>query len=102
MKPTSPIMIFKSPFFSSDVFSHLSPSLVKFLTANFLWNKIYKTPTFTWITPYVTIFTMLEAITTSQDGMSDEFSWNNVAELRKRGIFGGFSEERMNLSFEVI
>ena len=31
----------------------------------------------------------------SQDGMVDEVSSNIVAEMKNRGIFGGFSEERM-------
>ena len=38
---------------------------------------------------------MFEAIRTSQDGISDEVSGNIVAEFRKRGTFGGFSEERI-------
>ena len=32
--------------------------------------------------------------------MADEVSGNIVAELRKRGTFGGFSEERMHLVLE--
>ena len=34
--------------------------------------------------------------------MSDKASGNIFAELRKRGTFRGFSEERMNLMLEVI
>ena len=34
--------------------------------------------------------------------MVDEVSVNIIAELRKRGIFGGFSEERMHLFPEGI
>ena len=34
--------------------------------------------------------------------MSDEVSGNIVAQLRKRGIFGGFSEERMQSLLEVM
>ena len=34
--------------------------------------------------------------------MADEVSWNIVAELRKRGTFGGFSEEIMKLFLEGI
>ena len=45
---------------------------------------------------------MLEAIRTSQDVMADEVSWNIVAGLRKRGTFGGFSEEIMQLFLEGI
>ena len=47
-------------------------------------------------------FTMMEAIRTSQDGMADEVSRNIVAELRRRGTFGGFSEERMQSVLEGI
>ena len=36
----------------------------------------------------------------SQDGMVDEVSGNIIAELRKRGDFGGFSEERMQSFIE--
>ena len=43
---------------------------------------------------------MMEAIRTSQDGMADEVSRNIVAELRRRGTFGGFSEERMQSLIE--
>ena len=43
---------------------------------------------------------MLEAIRTSHDGMADEVSGNIVAELRKRGIFGGFIEEKMQSVLE--
>ena len=45
---------------------------------------------------------MLEDISTYQDGLSDETSGNIVEELRKRGTFGGFSEERMYLLLEVL
>ena len=38
---------------------------------------------------------MLEAIRKYQDGIVDEILGNIVAELRKRGTFGDFSEERM-------
>ena len=100
MKPKSTKMIFKGPFFSSAVFTHLSPSLIKLSTANFPWNKTYKTPTFTGVTPYVTILTMLEAIRTSQDSMADELSGNIFAQLRKRGTFGGFGEEMMQSLLE--
>ena len=34
--------------------------------------------------------------------MADEVSWNIVAGLRKRGTFGGFSEEIMQLFLEGI
>ena len=47
--------------------------------------------------PHVAILNMLEAISTSQYSMSDEVSGNIVADLRKRGTFGGFSGERMQL-----
>ena len=43
---------------------------------------------------------MLEAIRTSQNGMVDEESGNIIEELRKREIFGGFSEERMKSLLE--
>ena len=94
MKPTSPKMIFKVLFFFS-FFYHFSPSLINLSTEKCPWNKPYKTPTFTGIPPNVTILTMLEVIRTSQDGMEDEESGNIVSDLRKRGTFGGFSEERM-------
>ena len=45
---------------------------------------------------------MLEAIRKSQDGMADEVSVNIVAELSKRGIFGGFIEERIQQLLEGI
>ena len=45
---------------------------------------------------------MLEAIRISQYGMVDELSVNIIAELRKRGTVGGFSEERMQLLLEVM
>ena len=43
---------------------------------------------------------MLEAIRISQDGMVDEVSGNIIADLRKRGTFGGFGEERMQSLLE--
>ena len=43
---------------------------------------------------------MLEAISTSQDSMADEVSGNIVAQLKNRGTFGGFSEERTQLVLE--
>ena len=97
MKPTSPKMSFKIHFLSSAVLAHRFPSLIKISTEKFPWNKTYKTPTFTGITPNVTILTMLKAIRKYQDGMADEVSGNIVADLSKRGAFGGFSEERMQL-----
>ena len=39
---------------------------------------------------------------TSWDSMVDEVSGNIVAELRKRGTFGDFSEERMKSLLEVM
>ena len=45
---------------------------------------------------------MLEAIRISQDGMADEVSGNIVVQLRKRGTFGGFSEERMQSLLETM
>ena len=45
---------------------------------------------------------MLEDNRTSQDGMLDEVSVNINADLRNRGIFGGFSEERMQLLLKGI
>ena len=45
---------------------------------------------------------MLEAIRTSQDGMADEVSGNIVAELRKRGTFGSFCEERIQSVLELM
>ena len=50
----------------------------------------------------MTILTMLEAIRTSQDGMVDKVSGNIIAELSKRGKFGGFSEEKMQSFLEGI
>ena len=44
---------------------------------------------------------MLEAIRTSQEGIADELSGNTVAELIKKGTFGGFNEERIQLLLEV-
>ena len=84
--------IFCSPFTFFD----------QYFNSKFPWNKTEKTSTFTWITPHVTILTTLEAIRTSQDGMADEVSGNIIAELSKRGTFGGFSEERMQLVLEVM
>ena len=43
---------------------------------------------------HLNILTTLEAIRTSQDVMADELSGNIIGELRKRGTFGSFSEER--------
>ena len=43
---------------------------------------------------------MLEAIRTSQECTEDEVSGNIIADLRKRGLFGGFGEERMQLVLE--
>ena len=99
MKPTSPKMIFMSPFFFFVFFYHLSPSLINISTENFHCNKTDKTTTFTGIPTHVTILTMLEAIRTSQDGMEDEVLGNIIAELRKRGTFGGFSEVRIESVF---
>ena len=79
------------------IFSRLSPSLIKLSTEKFPLNKTDKTPTFTGISPHLNILTMLEDIRTYQDGIADELSGNIVAELRKRGTFGCFSEERMQL-----
>ena len=45
---------------------------------------------------------MLEAIRTCQDGMVDEVQANIVAELIKRGTFGGFNQDRMQSLFEGI
>ena len=39
---------------------------------------------------------------TYQDGMEDELLGNIFAELRKRGTFGGFSEQRIQLVLEGI
>ena len=101
IKSTSPQIIFKV-FFYSAVFGRLSPSLIKLSTAKFPWNKTDKTATFTGIPPHVTILTMLEVIRIIWEGMVDELSGNIIAELRKRGTFGRFSEERMQLLLEVI
>ena len=68
---------------------------MKLSTETFPWNKKDKTQTFTEIPPHVTNLTMLEAIRTSQDGMAYEVSGNIIVELRKRGTFGGFGEERI-------
>ena len=54
-------MLFKSPYFPSSLFVHLSPSLINISTGTFPWNKTDKTPTFNKIHPNVTILTMLEA-----------------------------------------
>ena len=78
MKPTSPKIISESASFSSAVFAHLYPSLINLSTEKFPWNKTDKTPTFTGITPHVTILTILEAISKSQEGMADEVSGNMV------------------------
>ena len=43
----------------------------------------------------MTIFTMLEEIRNSQYGIVDEVSGNIIAELRRRGKFGCFSEDEM-------
>ena len=51
MKPTSPKTIFKVPFFSSVIFAHIYPLLIKIITEHFPWNKTEKTPTFTGIPP---------------------------------------------------
>ena len=83
MKPISPEMIFKAPFFPF-FFGHLSPSLINILTEKFPWNRTEKTPTFNSISPHVTTLTTLEAIRTYQDGMADQVSGNIVAELRKK------------------
>ena len=45
---------------------------------------------------------MFEAIRKSQYGMADEVSGNIVADLRKRGTFGGFSEEMMQSVLKVM
>ena len=45
--------------------------------------------------PNVTILNMLEAIRIYQDGTMDKLSGNIISELKKRGTFGGFSEERI-------
>ena len=83
-----------------SVFSHLSPSLINLSTAKFPWNKTDNTPNLTGIPPHVTILTMLEAIRKSQDGMAYDLSGNIVAELRKRGTFDDFSEEKMQSLLE--
>ena len=85
-------------FFSSAVFAHLSLSLIKLSTETFPWNKTYKTPTSNGITLFITILTMLEAISTYQDGMVDEVLRNIVSDFRKKGTFGGFSGESMQPS----
>ena len=100
MKPTSPKEIFKSNLSSSYIFAQLSASLIMISREKFTWNKTDKTPTFTGIPPHVIILTMLEAIRIYQGGMEDGVSGNIVAELLKRGTFGGFSEERMQSVLE--
>ena len=45
---------------------------------------------------------MLEAIRTFEDGLVDEISVYIIAELRKRGTFGGFSEEIIQSLLEVM
>ena len=101
MKPTPSKMIFKKLFFFSCFFSQLSPSSINLSTAHFTWEK-NKTPIFTGILPHITISTMLEAIMKYQDGMADEALGNIVSELRKRGKFGGFSEEMMQFFLEIM
>ena len=100
MKPTSPKMTFKSPFFPSSFFC----SPLSFFDQNFdrkvPWNKTDNTHTLTGIPPHVNILTMPETIRKSQDGIADEVSRNIVAELRRRRKFGGFSEERLQSVLE--
>ena len=43
---------------------------------------------------------MLEAIRTSKDNIKKEVLENIISDLRKRGTFGSFSEERMQLVLE--
>ena len=74
--------------------------MIKLSAENIPYNKTDNTPAFTGIPPYATILTMLEAIRISQDGMVDEVSGNIIAEFRKRGKFGGFSEESMQSLLE--
>ena len=45
---------------------------------------------------------MLEEIRISQDGMAVEVLGNIVAELGKRGTFGGFGEEKMESLLEIM
>ena len=45
---------------------------------------------------------MLEAIRTFEDGLVDELSVYIISELRKRGTFGGFSEEIIQSLLEVM
>ena len=93
MKPTPPKMILKRHF--SAVFDQLSPYLINISTEKFPCNKIDKTTTFTLIPPHVTILKILEATRISQDGMVDEVSGNIIADLRKKGTFGVFSDQRI-------
>ena len=101
MKPT-PQKWYLESFFSSAIFAHLSTSLINISAEKFPWNKPDKIPTFTGISPRVTILTMLEAISTSQDSMADEVLGNIVAELIKRGNFGGFDDDSMQSLIEVM
>ena len=45
---------------------------------------------------------MLEAIGTYKNGISYEVSRNIVVDLRKRGTFGSFSDESMQLVLKVM
>ena len=58
-------------FLPSAFLNHLSTFLIKLSSEKNPWNKTVKTSNFTGIPPYVTILTTLEAIRTSQDGISD-------------------------------
>ena len=49
------------------------------------------------IHPHEAFMAMFEAIRTSQDDMTYEVSRNIVVDLRKRGTFGSFSDESMQL-----
>ena len=102
MEPNSPKMIFKNHLFSSSFFGHLYSSLINISTEKFPWNKTDKTPDFNGIFLNLIILTMLEAIRTYQDGMKDEVLGNIIAELRKRGTFGGFVAKRIQSVLEVI
>ena len=68
--------------------------MIKLSAASLPWNTTDITPTFDGILTHVTILTILEAIRISQGGMLDEVLGGIVPDLRKRGTFGGFSEER--------
>ena len=98
MKPT-PAQNSKSPFLFSCFCSPFS-FFDQYFNIKIYLEQNRKDTQFHWDNPYVTILTMLEAIRTSQDGMSDEVSGNIIAELRKRGTFGGFSEDRMHYFLE--